>query len=62
MKDADRVVLESILAAQVLLLAHEMRKEQRKMNSTGSTEFVDEATQLIRQKRAQIVDAVSSTS
>ena len=37
MKDAGWAVLESILAAQVLLLAHEIRKEQRKMSSTGST-------------------------
>ena len=30
MEEADRALLESILAAQVLLLAHEMRKEQRR--------------------------------
>ena len=60
MEEADRALLESILAGQVLLLAQEMRKERRRMDTTGSTEFVDEAAQLVREKRAQIVEVVSS--
>ena len=60
MEEADRALLESILAAQVLLLAHEMRKEQRRVSSRGGTEFLDEAAQLIREKRAQIVEVALS--
>ena len=60
MEEADRALLESILAAQVLLLAHEMRKERRRMDPRGSTEFVDEAAQLVPEKRTQIVEVASS--
>lgn len=60
MEEADRALLESILAAQVLLLAHEMRKEQRRLSSRGGTELLDEAAQLVREKRAHIVEIASS--
>ena len=60
MEEADRALLESILAAQVLLLAHEMRKEQRRLSSRGGTELLDEAAQLVREKRAHIVEVASS--
>ena len=56
MEEADRALLESILVVQILLLAHEMRKERGRMDTRGSTEFVDEAAQLVRKKRAQIVE------
>ena len=62
MEEADQALLESIPAAQILLFAHEMRKEQRRVNSRGSTELLDEAAQLVREKRAQIVEVVSSAS
>ena len=60
MEGADRALLESILTAQVLLLAHEMRKEQRRLSSRGGTELLDERVQLVREKRAHIVEVASS--
>ena len=60
MEEADRALLESILAAQVLLLAHELREEQRRLSSRGDTELLDEAAQLVREKRAHLVEIASS--
>ncbi len=54
-------LLETLLVAQVLTLAHHLKAEKARHGLTSTSDFTQEASRLIAQKRADILRKLAET-
>jgi hypothetical protein len=56
--DQYKILLEDILVSQVWTLASQLKEEKKRKGVTSTSDFIDEAAHMIRQKKDRVFQAL----